>query len=92
MNASALIPLSFIALFAVNAMHWHGRTDERFTYFPGAGILKALLLLLNIASIVLAILFFAGIVAGVYVMAACFAAGALLQVYSIWFRKRARKR
>lgn len=45
-----------------NALHWRGRSGERFFYYPQSGWLRLLFAAWTIATVVTAILFLTGVI------------------------------
>ena len=75
----------------VNFLHWRRRTDERFFYFPRAGVLRAANWVWLIASAVAALLTLAGFLSGIAFLGICLSWNIAAEFYSLWYRQVQRR-
>ena len=64
MNIPTILAIAVLGSVAANALHWRGRRDEQFLYHPQSGWLRFIFRVWTIATVVVAVLFLAGVIRG----------------------------
>ena len=62
MNLPTILAIAVLASVAANALHWRGRSGERFLYYPQSGRLRLIFAAWTIGAVVMAILSLAGFI------------------------------
>gem|GEM_PF-5474530 len=76
---------------AVNFLLWRRHTDERFFYFPTAGVLRAVNRAWLTAQVVSMLLNFVGFLPSIAFLAICTSWNIAMSLYSIWYRQTQRR-
>ena len=62
MNIPTVLAIAVLGSLAANALHWRGRSGERFLYYPQSGLLQFVFAAWIIATVVTSILFLARVI------------------------------
>ena len=61
MNIPTILVIAVLSSIAANALHWRGRSGERFSYYPQSGLLRHVFTVWTVTTLLAAILFLARI-------------------------------
>jgi len=90
MNIPTILTVAVLGSVAVNALHWRGRSDERFLYQPQCGWLRFIFATWTIATVVTAIPFLASAILSPALLSVALGMAIAHELYSIAQRQHQR--